>query len=115
MSELTEYEAFVDDKAKWRASGKDVIYPAFGLAGEAGEVVDRLKKILRNADTPMAFKMAARRDEETLGELGDTLYYLTALAHDLGFTMQEVIDFNVEKLTERHKTAYYKIMERGDA
>ena len=111
MTPHEEYEEFVDSKRKW-VQGQRVIYPAFGLAGESGEVIDRLKKIMRGTQGPAEFVAQAHRDEETLLELGDTLYYLTALAHDLGFTLQDVMDANVVKLTERHKTAYYKIMER---
>jgi NTP pyrophosphatase (non-canonical NTP hydrolase) len=107
---IEDYEAWVDTLVKW-GGDKRVIYPALGLAGEAGEVVDRLKKLYRgcNQDTPLY--AAAFGDEETLFELGDVLYYLTALAHDLGFTMADVVDANQTKLNERHKTSYYKIME----
>jgi len=114
MNELEEYEGFVRAKAKW-GGWQNVVYPMAGLAGEAGEVVDRLKKLMRGTEDAQTFYENAWHDQEALLELGDCLYYLTALAHDLGFTMQDVIDANVEKLTERHKTAYYKIMERGDA
>lgn len=113
MSDLTEYEIFVKSKKKW-GPAKEVLYPALGLSGETGEVVDRIKKIYRGV-TEANLSDLTWRDEEALLELGDVFYYLVALAHDLGFTMQEVIDTNVTKLMARHQTAYYKIMERGDA
>jgi NTP pyrophosphatase (non-canonical NTP hydrolase) len=45
--------------------------------------------------------MSAERREAILKELGDPLWYITSLADDLGYTLQEVVDANVEKLSSR--------------
>lgn len=73
------------------------IYPALGLCGEAGEVAEKIKKMLRDDGGELSEdrRMALR------GELGDVLWYISALARDLGFTLAEVAECNIQKLAKR--------------
>lgn len=72
-------------------------YYALGLAGEAGETVDKLKKVYRDRGGEFSDD-----DRKALGlELGDVLWYLTRLADRLGLTLEEVMVKNVEKLASR--------------
>ncbi len=76
-----------------------VTYPTLGLAGEAGEVAEKVKKVHRDHGgffDPIA-KQALRK------EIGDVLWYCAALASDLGFTLQEVAEANLEKLRARRE------------
>lgn len=73
-----------------------IVYPALGLAGEAGEVANKIKKVLRANE----FFTTGRR-EEIMAELGDVLWYAAALANDLGFTLDEVASHNLNKLADR--------------
>lgn len=97
--ELNEYQkkalltAVYDDKYK-------IIYPALGLAEETGEVVGKVKKWLRG-DDGLGEAMSEERKEALKGELGDVLWYLSALAADLGMTLEEVANFNINKLQSR--------------
>lgn len=69
-----------------------VIYPALGLAGEAGEVAEKVKKWIRDGNLdPDAVKK----------ELGDVLWYVAAVASDLGLTLDDVASANVQKLESR--------------
>lgn len=70
------------------------IYPALGLCGEAGEVAEKLKKMLRDGVTP-------EKSHALANELGDVLWYLAALASDLGFDLSDIAVMNLEKLESR--------------
>lgn len=59
-----------------------ITYPALGLAGEAGEVADKVKKIYRDDRTDARFLT------EIAKEIGDVMWYCAALADDLGFDLQ---------------------------
>jgi len=69
-----------------------VIYPALGLAAEAGEVANKVKKILRDGK----FDRTAISDE-----VGDCLWYIAALCRDLNVDMTTVATRNLEKLYDR--------------
>ena len=81
-------------------------YPALGLAGEAGEVADKVKKIYRDGRDDARFK------GEIAKEIGDVLWYCAALADDLGFTLQQIAEMNIYKLKSR--MAQGKIQGDGD-
>ncbi len=73
-------------------------YPTLGLAGEAGEVANIVKKIQR--DHGGAINDEIR--EMLKDELGDVLWYISACADELGLTLNEIAEFNVAKLAKRH-------------
>lgn len=74
-----------------------VIYPALGLASEAGEVAGKVKKVLRDA----AGQLDVDQANKIIDELGDVLWYVTCLIDDLGYTLDEVIERNTAKLEAR--------------
>lgn len=92
MLQFNEYQEFVKSM-KVYPERHAIVYPTLGLIGEAGEISEKIKKWLRG-DKELD-------KEALLKELGDPLWYLASLADDLGFTLQEVVDANVEKLTSR--------------
>jgi NTP pyrophosphatase (non-canonical NTP hydrolase) len=69
---------------------------ALGVTGEAGEFADKVKKLLRGDYT-----MDSERRLALLHELGDVLWYVTAAAHHLGSSLQEVAQCNKDKLADR--------------
>ena len=71
-----------------------ILYPALGLAGEAGEVSNKVKKILRDK--------AFDRDA-IAAEVGDVLWYIAALCRDLGVDMGDLAQANLDKLADRQK------------
>ena len=74
-----------------------VVYPALGLASEAGEVAGKIKKVLRDQGGDFA---SAPRDA-LRDELGDVLWYLAVLAADLGLSLDEIAERNLDKLRSR--------------
>jgi NTP pyrophosphatase (non-canonical NTP hydrolase) len=78
-----------------------VVYPALGLASEAGEVCGKVKKVLRDqaGDFDKA-PLAALEDE-----LGDVLWYVAMLAADLGLSLDEIAARNLDKLRSRAERA----------
>ena len=70
-----------------------------GLPGEAGEVADKFKKILRDKDG----KIGVEEKEEIKKELGDVLWYVAAVARNLGLPLSEVAKGNLEKLESRYQ------------
>lgn len=89
---------------------QDVIYPLIGLVSEAGEVADKIKKTMRDHDetdlltSPLDtvyYQPHYERRVAMAKELGDVLWYVTALANDLGFSLDEIASMNIEKLRDR--------------
>lgn len=78
-------------------AGSTIIYPALGLANEAGEVLGKIKKVLRDKEGVF--------DEESskaIGdEIGDVLWYMAALARDLDLSLENIADRNIQKLLDR--------------
>lgn len=70
---------------------------AMGVAGEAGEVLEKWKKILVYKDG-----VASEEDKVELGkELGDVMWYIAVMANELGLSLDELMRQNVERLASR--------------
>lgn len=70
---------------------------AMGVAGEAGEVVEKWKKIVAYKEGKVS-----EEDRQELGkELGDVVWYVAVMAHSLGLSFDEIMANNVEKLKSR--------------
>ena len=73
-----------------------VIFP-MGLCGEAGEVAEKFKKMHRDTDGGITeeFKESVKK------ELGDVLWYINAIAKNLGIPLEEVAQENLDKISSR--------------
>lgn len=94
---LVFYSNFVKGTGQPKTNELKYIYPCLGLAGEAGEVIEHVKKYARG-DYDIENKK-----REILLEMGDVLWYLTRLANDFGFSLEQIIEANVDKLIDRRK------------
>ena len=85
-----EYQEFARSTVMYPEDVK-VVYPTLGLCGEAGEVAEKVKKNIRDGKSLDGVGL----------ELGDVLWYVSALADDLGITLEQVAQWNVDKLQRR--------------
>lgn len=92
-----EYQEKSRKTALYPNKDNNFIYPTLGLAGEAGEVAEKIKKVLRDKNGLI--------DEETKEmikkELGDVLWYVSQLATELGLSLDDVAEKNIDKLYDR--------------
>ena len=98
--QLRDYQDAARETATYGARHR-VVYPALGLASEAGEVAGKVKKVLRDRDGDFG----PEQIEAIKDELGDVLWYIAVLAGDLGLSLDDIAAHNVAKLRSR--------MERG--
>lgn len=70
---------------------------AMGVAGEAGEVVEKWKKIVAYKEGKISEEDLA----ELAKELGDVVWYIAVMAHSLGLSFEDIMQRNVEKLKSR--------------
>ncbi|MCC6311429.1 MAG: nucleoside triphosphate pyrophosphohydrolase family protein [Trueperaceae bacterium] len=78
-----------------------ILYPALKLAGEAGEVAEKLGKFMRDEGYRPGDELNAEQREKMVKELGDVLWYVANLAADLGVSLEHVAAVNLEKLQSR--------------
>lgn len=101
MAELMnfeEYQSEASSTALYPRRMSNLEYPTLGLAGEAGEVANIVKKIQRDHGGVLNDEIRANLKDE----LGDVLWYISACADELGLTLDEIAAFNVNKLAKRH-------------
>lgn len=88
---------------RWAHNGTDdnsTACFALGLAGEAGEVADLIKKkLFHGIDVPR---------EKLADELGDVLWYLCMLAYNEGITLTEIEERNWNKITQRYPNGFVR-------
>lgn len=76
---------------------KSFLYRTLGLVGEAGEVAEKVKKIIRDKNG----ELSPEDKQELVKEMGDVLWYLQALSNYLGVPLEEVAKGNLTKLQSR--------------
>lgn len=103
MSALTfaDYQKGAATTAVYPGRGEgNWIYPALGLAGESGEICEKIKKAIRDD----AGRMTDERRALLAKELGDVLWYVATMCSELGLSLDDVASHNLAKLAAR-KTA----------
>ena len=103
----------IDEYGKWtegfwfsghdRPEKESIAIMGLGLAGEAGEVVEHIKKYIRDGNLDQ---------EELKKELGDSIYYWARICEQFGLEPSEVIQANIDKLTSRRERG--KLRGDGD-
>lgn len=91
---LNEYQQQALETAIYPGRGQNLIYPALKLCGEAGEVAEKVGKALRDGAPADLRRLLVL-------ELGDVLWYVAAMADEIGATLDEVAAANLTKLSSR--------------
>jgi len=91
---FTEYQELAKSTAIY-PSRYAKVYPALGLCGEAGEVAEKIKKVIRDG---VDYLHEEEFKADLTKELGDVLWYVAALANDLDISLNDVAEGNIEKL-----------------
>jgi NTP pyrophosphatase (non-canonical NTP hydrolase) len=110
--DFNEYQVFAGETAQYPQEGNNMAYPMMGLSGEAGEALDKVKKIWRNQGTYNAKVYNPEQRIEIAKELGDVLWYLAAAASELGYTLDIIAQMNIAKLRSRRERGV--ILSEGD-
>jgi len=105
---LDEYAEKAGSTAIYPCRGANIIYPALKLAGESGEVAEKVGKMIRDDES----KMTEERRQALIKEVGDVLWYCAALAHELGVPLSEIAQGNLDKLASRKERG--KLTGDGD-
>ena len=95
--DLNQYQKKARATAFYPNAGNNPIYPTLGLAGEAGEVAEKVKKVIR--DKNGVFDPTSKN--QIMLELGDVLWYIAQLSSELGFDLESVAEANISKLSSR--------------
>lgn len=95
--DLNDYQAQALRTAIFPNRGDNFVYPALGLSGEAGEVADKLKKVIRDNGGQLTDEVRAA----VAKELGDVMWYVAVLADELGYDLETIGMNNLEKLASR--------------
>jgi NTP pyrophosphatase (non-canonical NTP hydrolase) len=98
---FAEYQGQANELATYPQVGSNLIYPALGLAGESGEAADKVKKTWRNQGLTSANGYSESQKLELAKEISDVLWYIAALAMELGIPMEEIALMNLAKLHDR--------------
>ena len=98
---FSEYQARSRETAVYPDAGNNIVYPALGLCGEAGETAEKVKKAIRDDGGTLT----EERREAIAAELGDVLWYVAQLATEAGLELEEIAQANLDKLASRQRRA----------
>ena len=108
LEEMGYFDAFGSDEVDWAdlysgfvekmmlTEGQErLVENTLGLVGEAGEVAEKIKKLIRDGNK--------YTNEEIMHELGDVAFYMVALGNIYGKGLREILELNIQKLEDRQK------------
>ena len=96
VSDLDMYQQVAKQTAIYPRE-QAIIYPTLGLTGEAGEVANKVKKIIRDDGNKINESVV----QEISAEIGDCLWYISVLADDIGCKLSDIANANLIKLANR--------------
>ena len=94
---IADYQERSRATAVYPGAGENLLYPTLGLCGEAGEVAEKVKKMVRDDGGVLS----PERRLALSKELGDVLWYVAQLASEAGLDLAAVAEENLDKLLSR--------------
>ena len=106
-------EEYANEAMNYAIYPDALIYPMLGLQEEVGELSGKLKRYFRENEYDVSMEdcmveMSAELRFDMARECGDVLWYLTAIASDLGYSLDEIASMNLEKLEDRQRRGRIK-------
>ena len=99
--ECDDYQRAALRTARDKDAPDEFMHLVLGLVGEAGEIAEKVKKLVRDHNSDLA---ELERDDMA-AELGDVLWYAAVLSTFLGLSLDDVARRNIDKLADRHRRA----------
>ena len=97
--DLSDYQSRSRLTAVYPHAGENLLYPTLGLCGEAGEVAEKVKKMIRDDDGVLTDERRSALSQE----LGDVLWYLAQIATEADLELAAIAAANIEKLGSRQR------------
>ena len=97
--DFSDYQQRSRATAVYPGAGDNLVYPTLGLAGEAGEVAEKVKKLIRDDGGVLSDERRAAIAKE----LGDVLWYVAQVATEAGLDLDTIAAANLEKLLSRQQ------------
>ena len=97
--EFNEYQKETRKFAIYPGKGNNFSFPTIGLAGETGEVAEKVKKNIRDKNGIVDEESR----QEVKKELGDVLWYLSQIASEFELSLEDVVESNLEKIKSRRE------------
>jgi NTP pyrophosphatase (non-canonical NTP hydrolase) len=94
---IADYQERSRATAVYPGAGENLLYPTLGLCGEAGEVAEKVKKMLRDDGGVLS----PERRTALAKELGDVLWYAAQVATEAGLDLDAIAEENLAKLGSR--------------
>ncbi len=98
FEDFDEYQKACNKTAIYPGIGRNFTYPTIGLMGEAGEVANKIKKIIRDDKS----KIKKENRDGIKAELGDIMWYVAQLSTELGLKLSDIIGYNLTKIASRN-------------
>ena len=96
---LSDYQERSRATAVYPDAGSNLLYPTLGLCGEAGEVAEKIKKMVRDEGGVLS----EERRQALSKEMGDVLWYLAQLATEARLDLDAIAEANLAKLLSRQQ------------
>ena len=96
---LSDYQERSRATAVYPDAGRNLLYPTLGLCGEAGEVAEKIKKMVRDEGGVLS----EDRRQALSKEMGDVLWYLAQLATEADLDLDAIAEANLAKLLSRQQ------------